>query len=331
MPIPTTQRFHRANLPHARCASQLVLLSSPTASASAIASASTDTSHPTGAGPVSAQLRLSAHPCAARTPRHPLQSQDGLSTPQTPSLAGFASASHPASRTTPRGQGGRASIQPALGLRHYHLQALVRSKTPAGGHHRLCRPHGYRLEITGTADGAGCLRTPPRSPVPTLRPANSPSQRAGVPHRQRTGVYLGSAPAVVNPPGSDCLSHPLPQPAIQRLGRVVLRQFQTRLSFTPAFGIFGRRLEAHPDLDYPLQRSRAPQRAGHVGPIHFLSTVVDRITNKNYINTCPVLTGSHQFLCQEKFAATDQFTALEICKSLSHLEERPILDHNNLF
>ena len=37
---------------------------------------------------MSAQLRLSAHPCAARTPGHPLQSQDGLSTPQTPSLAG---------------------------------------------------------------------------------------------------------------------------------------------------------------------------------------------------------------------------------------------------
>jgi len=28
---------------------------------------------------------------------------------------------------------------------------------------------------------------------------------------------------------------------------------------------------------------------------HFLSTVVDRITNKNYISPCPVLSGSHQF------------------------------------
>ncbi len=36
------------------------------------------------------------------------------------------------------------------------------------------------------------------------------------------------------------------------------------------------------------------QCSGHVVASRFLSTSVDRITTKNYLNTCPVLTGSHQ-------------------------------------
>ncbi len=45
--------------------------------------------------------------------------------------------------------------------------------------------------------------------------------------------------------------------------------------------------------DYPLQRTRSSQRSRHAIPNHFLSTVVDKITHSNHINTCPVLTGSH--------------------------------------
>ncbi len=290
---PTTQRFDRADLPFPRCGPQLVLLSPPPASAPLIPAATTYHRHPTGAGPVSAQLRLSAHSCAAHPSRHPLQSQDGLSTPQTPGLAGFASASHTTPRTPARRQGGRAPIQPALGLRHHHLQALESTKTPAGRHHRLRRPHGHRLEVAGAVDRTGGLRTPPRGPVPTLCPTNPSSQRTGVPHRQWTRVHRGSTPAVVDPLGPDCLSHPLPQSPIQWAGRIFLRQLQTRLSFTPAFGNSGRRLETHPRLDHPLQPSRTAQCSGHVVASHFLSTVIDSITYKNYINSCPVLTGSH--------------------------------------
>ena len=290
---PTTQRFHCADLPFPRRGPQLVLLSPATPSASPVAATATDPGHPADPGPVSAQLRLSPHSCAAHTPGNQLQSQDGLPTPQKASLAGLTSAAHPTPRTTPRGQSGGAAIQSALGLRHHHLQTLVRSKAPAGGHYRLCRPHGHGLEITGAADRLGCLRTPPRSPVPTLCPTNSPSQRAGVPHRQRAGVHLGSTPAVINAVGLDRLSHALPQSSIQWFGRVLFRQLQTGLPLAPAFGNFGRGHEAHPRLDYPLQRSRASQRSGHVVPSHFLSTMVDRITHKNYIIPCPVLTGSH--------------------------------------
>ena len=158
------------------------------------------------------------------------------------------------------------------------------------------RPHGHGLELTDAADGAGCLRTPPRSPVPTFRPANPPSQRPGVPHRQWPGVHLGSAPAALNPSGIDRLSHALPQSPVQRLGRILLRQLQTRLPFPSTLGNFDRGREARPRLDCPLQPSRASQRSGHVVSSHFLSTIVDRITNKNYLNTCPVLTGSHHSL-----------------------------------
>ncbi|MGA2868635.1 MAG: hypothetical protein ABSF34_05690, partial [Verrucomicrobiota bacterium] len=35
------------------------------------------------------------------------------------------------------------------------------------------------------------------------------------------------------------------------------------------------------------------QHPSHVRPNRFLSTNIDRTTNKNYINTCPVLAGSH--------------------------------------
>ena len=208
----------------------------------------------------------------------------------------FPSSSHPAPRTPPRRKGGRPPIQSALGLRHHHLQALVRPKTPAGRHHRLCRPHGHGLEITGAADRLGCLRTPPRSPVSTLCPTNTPSQRPGVPHRQWARVHLGSTPAVVNTARLDRLSPALSQSSIQWFGRVLLRQLQTGLPLAPTFGNFGRGHEARPRLDYTLQRSRASQRSGHVVSSHFRSTIIDKITCKNYINPCPVLTGSHHFL-----------------------------------
>jgi hypothetical protein len=45
-----------------------------------------------------------------------------------------------------------------------------------------------------------------------------------------------------------------------------------------------RRIVADPrESPHPLQRSRASQRSSHVVASHFLSTIVDRITNKNYI------------------------------------------------
>jgi len=290
---PTTQRFDRADLPFPRRGPQLVLLSPSTASAPPVAAATTDRSHPAGSDPVSAQLRLSAHSCLARTSGHPLQPQDGLSTPQTPSLAGVASLPHPTPRTTARRQSGGASIQSALGLRHHHVQTLERSKTPAGRHHRLRRPHDPGLEITATTDHTGGLRTAPRSDLPAFCPAPAAGQRPGVPHRQRIGIYRGPTPAAFEANGTGRLPHVLPQSPIQRLGRILLRQFQTRLSFAPTFGNFGRGHEARPRLDYPLQRSRSSQRSGHVLSSHFLSTMVDRITHKNYINPCPVLTGPH--------------------------------------
>ncbi len=291
---PTTQRFACPDLPHPGRAAQLVLLSSATAPAPAIATPPTDTSHPTGAGPMSTQLRLSPHSCFAPAAGHPLQPQDRLSPSQTPSLASLAPPAYLAARPTPRGQGGRAPIQPPLGLRHHHLQALVGAQAPAGSYHRLCRPHGHRLEITASPHRLGHRRTPPRSPLSTLWPSVAIRQRAGVPHRQWPGVHRGATPALAGPFRFGRLPYSLSQPAIQRPRRVLLWQSQKRLPGTSALGDFAPSLEAHPHLDHPLQRSRTPQRPQHVRPNHFRSTMVDTSPNKNYLTTCPVQAGSHQ-------------------------------------
>src|SRR5271170_5756825 len=253
---PTTQCFDCPDLPHPRGVPQLVLLSPATAPATAIAAAPADASHPASAGSVPAQLWLSTHSCAAPAAGYPLQPQDRLSPPQKTSLAGLPSAPHPTSRPPARGQGGGAPIQPALGLRHHHVQALVRPQAPLGCHYRLRRPHGHRLEITGPADRPGDRRTPPRSSLPALWTPASIRQRAGVPHRQRPRVHRRAAPAVAGTVGPDHLPHSLPQSPIQRSGRVILRQSQKRLPCTSTFGYFARGFETHPHMDYPLQRSR---------------------------------------------------------------------------
>src|ERR1700677_4064542 len=184
MPGQTTPSFPCPDLPHPGRGSQLVLLSTSTASAPHVAAATTHASHPAGACPVPAQLWVSSHSCAARTSGYPLQPQNGLSTPQTPGLAGLSSSSHPAPRPPSRRQGGSTAVQPAVGLRYHHFQTLVRSKAPAGSHHRLCRPHGAGLEITTAPNRLGCLRAPSRSPLPALCSKAPASQRLGVPHRQ---------------------------------------------------------------------------------------------------------------------------------------------------
>src|SRR5262249_46047129 len=199
--------------------------------------------------------------------------------------------------TPARGQGGRPAFQPALGLRHHHPQTLERPKAPAGRHHRLRRPHGPGLEITTAFDDLGCGRTAPRGLVRTLRPATPARQGLGFPPGKWARVWAQAVATPLKSTGLDRLSHPLPQPPIQRLGRILLRHFQTRLPLPPAFGKLHRGHEEHSRLDCPLQRVRSSQRSGHVVSSLFLSTIVDRITHKNYNNPCPVLTGSHHCHC----------------------------------
>ena len=315
----TTQRCHRSDLPHAGRGAQLVLLSQAAATVSATAPPTTDRGDSRTPASVSTQLRLPAHSRLAAPSGHPVQSQDSLSPSQTQGLAGLASAAHPASWPAARGQSRRAPIQPALGLRHHHPQPLESTETPAGRHHRLRRPHDLGLEITNPSDRRGCLRTAPGSALWAFCPATTVRQGTGVPHRQWTRIYLSPIPAAFDSNGTGRLSHTLPQPPIQRLGRILLRQFQARLSRTSSFGNSGRGTEPYPRLDYPLQRNRPSQRSGHVVSNHFLSTTVDRITPKNYKPTCPVLTGSHHFLnstlCRWRSRRGSSFSCCGACST----------------
>ena len=289
----TTQRFHCFDLPHLGRGAQLVLLPQTTQTLQATATARTGGSHPCHHASLPTQLWLPSHPCTAITSGHPMQSQDGLSMPQTQSLVGLASSMHRTVWTSARRQGRRTSIQPALGLRHHLTQALERSKTPAGRHHRLRRSDDPGLEVAIALEHTGYRRTASRSLVPAFCPSTTTGRRLGVPNRQWPGVHLRFPATTLKKTGIDGLPHSLPQSPIQWSCRILLWQPQTRLSRPSALRNFNPSLPTRSRLDYSLQHSRSAQRSGYARPSHFLSTTLDSITHKNYNLLCPILTGSH--------------------------------------